>query len=91
MPQNRRGFSQGCREKLALLWALDELFELPLLIYHIVIIHNNKFIHNLIDNKIPTTTKDSNTGFLCENPIRKGNSPHFAWEISSALNSHPCC
>jgi len=31
----------------------------------------------------------SNTGFVCQNPIRKGFSPHFAWEKSSALNSHP--
>ena len=57
---------------VAKLWALDELFELPLLIYHIVIIHNRKFIHNLIDNKKISTTMGSNTGFLGENPIRKG-------------------
>ena len=60
---------------VAKLCALDELFELPLLIYHIVIIHNRKFIHNLIDNKKISTTMGSNTGFLGENPIRKGKIP----------------
>src|SRR3989344_7059045 len=74
----------GCRiflakifegKKLTKLWALDELFELPLLIYHIVIIHNGKFIHNLIEHKKISTTMGSNTGFLGENPIRKGKIP----------------
>ncbi|MEK6827959.1 MAG: hypothetical protein AABX78_01285 [Nanoarchaeota archaeon] len=38
-----------------------------------------------------TTTLDSNTAFLGEKPTHKGNFPHFAWEIPSALDSHPCC
>ena len=59
-------------KKFTKLWALDELFELPLLIFNIVIIHNGKFIHNLIDNKKISTTMGSNTGFVGQNPIRKG-------------------
>jgi len=46
-------------------------------------------VQKYYSQKEKTTTEDSNTGFLGENPTHKGNFPHFAWEIPSAFDSHP--